>query len=182
MYIELSEFDIFGTPNLVGSATVLTNYSPIVDTTYGKTYGANNLITNLGNRSKYWDVSPFIDATGTGASYNSCFRVDTSYLTGPYVFGLDHGFEKIQNAVMLVQDVLNNICDNNTAFLEKYYAAGWDVHIGNNPDYSLNPKCPGSPFLRRDYLDYLDEIDWCADFANYPSPAFGFKQFCNMRG
>ena len=41
---SISEVDILGTTNLVGSATVLTDYSPIVDTTYGQTYGANNLI------------------------------------------------------------------------------------------------------------------------------------------
>ena len=43
-FYNICEVDIFGTTNLVGSATVLTVYIPIVDTVYGQTYGANNLI------------------------------------------------------------------------------------------------------------------------------------------
>ena len=38
-YYNIAEIDIFGTTNLVGSATVLTDYSPI-----SPAYGASNLI------------------------------------------------------------------------------------------------------------------------------------------
>ena len=41
--------------------------------------------------------------------------------------------------------------------LDYYYAASWDVYIGNSPVYWENPKCPGGPFLKDTYDDYFDE-------------------------
>ena len=95
----IAEVRLYGMQNLAGYATVISSYTPI-----SADYGANNLITHLDNRSHRWDLPPLTDATGTTASFNSCFRVDSTTITGPYVLGLDHGFEKIQNAVLLVLD------------------------------------------------------------------------------
>ena len=94
-YYNLNEVGLYGMPNLVGSATVITSYSPIVDSTYGQAYGPDNLTTHLDDRSHRWDMPPLIDAAGTIAPYNSCFRVDSNTITGSYVLGLDHGVEKI---------------------------------------------------------------------------------------
>ena len=135
-FYSIAEIDIYGTKNIAGSATVLTDYSPIVDSTFGQTYGANNLIENLNNRSHRWNMPPINHPLQDPASYNSCFRVDTSSFTVPYVFGLDHGFEKMQNAVLLVQDHLTNfITYNEVTELNDFYAALWDVHIGNSPEF-----------------------------------------------
>ena len=100
-FYNIAEVVIYGITNLVGSATVLTNYGPV-----SASNGANNLIQNLNNRYHSWLMPPLI-SPGNKASYNSCFRVDTRAFTRPYVFGLDHGFEKVQNSVLLVQDVLS---------------------------------------------------------------------------
>jgi hypothetical protein len=94
------EVGLYRMPNLVGSATVITDYSPIVDATYSQTYGPENLINNLDIRSTRWDLPPIITpwsafSAATTASFNSCFRVDPSTITGPYVLGLDHGYPKI---------------------------------------------------------------------------------------
>ena len=113
----------------------------------------------MNNRSQRWNAPPLIDAAITMASYNSCFRVNTSTIAGPYVFGLDHGFEKIQNAVLLVQDQLNGLTGQNSiSELDNYYAADWEVRIGNSPIYSGNPLCPGGPSLKTDYKDYYNEF------------------------
>ena len=120
---------MYGLPNLVGKATTITNYSPI-----SPDYGPDNLITHLDNRSSSWDLSPVItawtsaDTPAISASYNSCFRVDSSALTSPYVFGLDHAKEIIQNAVLLLQDLMNPgyyVGSEDPANLDKYYSSQW---------------------------------------------------------
>jgi hypothetical protein len=58
----------------------------------------------------------------------------------------------MQNAVVLVQSSLPNF----EYYLNYYYAAEWNVRIGNSPVYSENPLCPGGPFLKRSYDDYVD--------------------------
>jgi len=93
----MNEVGLYGMPNLVGSATVMTSYSPV-----SEAYSSNNLITNLDNRSHRNYFPPIIDAEGTPASFKSCFTVLTSTISGPYIFGLDHGYEKTQHAVILV--------------------------------------------------------------------------------
>jgi hypothetical protein len=87
-------------PNLVGSAVIITSYTPSVS----DVYGPENLTNNLGNRSQRWNYPPVIDAAGNTADFNSCYRVESSTITGPYILGLDHGVEIIQNAVLLVLD------------------------------------------------------------------------------
>ena len=42
--------------------------------------------------------------------------------------------------------------------------------------WSDNPKCPGGPYLKATYDDYLDE------YPNKLVPAFGFEAWCNMSG
>jgi hypothetical protein len=73
-YYAINEVDIFGITNLVGSATAFSNYGKFVD----ERFGIDHLTTNLSNRS-----------------LESCFIVSTSRIKGPFVFGLDHGFEKM---------------------------------------------------------------------------------------
>ena len=60
------------------------------------------------------------------------------------------------------------------------------MHIGNNADHSLNPKCGGGPFMRpSDPLSYVN--------VSYPGDAihpgytgtmwkFGHEAWCNMEG
>ena len=48
---------MYGMPNLVATATVLTDYSPI-----SAAYGHINLTTNLNVRSAKWDLPPLINA------------------------------------------------------------------------------------------------------------------------
>ena len=87
-------------PNLVAKATIIAAYVSIA-----AAYDATNLITNLSSRTARWGIQPLIDAAGTSATFNSCFRVAKSSIPGQeYVFGLDHGYEKIQNSVLLVVD------------------------------------------------------------------------------
>ena len=66
------------------STTVISSYSP-KDTSST----ADNLKFHLEHRSHKNDSPPIIDAKQT-ATYSSCFIVDTSTLTSPYVVGLDH--------------------------------------------------------------------------------------------
>ena len=89
-------------PNLISSSTiVLSSYSPI-----NPYSAAENLKMHLENRSHRYDLPPILDANGTIANYNSCFRVDTSNLYKPYVIGLDHKVSKMQHSIVLVQDQL----------------------------------------------------------------------------
>ena len=86
-YFNINEVRLYGMPNLVNSSTiVITSYSPI-----SLDGGPENLINNLDMQSHRWDLPPIIDAAETPADFNSCFRVDSSAIVGPYVLGLDHG-------------------------------------------------------------------------------------------
>ena len=93
---------MYGMANLAGYATVITSYTPIVDSQYGQTYGPENLITHLDNRSLKWDLPPLTAVATPATDFNSCYRVDSTTITDPYVLGLDHGFEINQNAALLV--------------------------------------------------------------------------------
>ena len=102
-YYNISQLRLYGMPNLVAKATIISNYVSI-----SAAYDATNLITNLSSRTARWGLQPLTNAEGDSATFNSCFRVAKSSITGPkYVFGLDHGFEKMQNSVLLVIDHIN---------------------------------------------------------------------------
>ena len=60
----------------------------------------------------------------------------------------------------------------------------WRVYVGNDPIWSNNPECPGGPFLRSDFKDYIDESD-TVDLTIYPDklvPGYGFETWCNLPG
>ena len=120
--------------------------------------------------------------SGKKADYNSCFKVDTSAFTGDYVFGLDHGYERMQNAVILVQDQLwGAVGEMETKDFNDLYASNWEVSIGKSLKHDENPLCPGDPFLSPNYGDYIDE-NALENFYPTPNAAHGFKKFCNMSG
>ena len=64
-YYAINEVRLYGMPNRVGSATIISSSTPIVEA--GETYGPQNLVTNLNNRSHRWDAPHFIDASGNVA-------------------------------------------------------------------------------------------------------------------
>ena len=133
------------------STIVVSSYSPT-----SAVYSSTNLVTNLSNRSLRWDLPPLNDAN-TVASHNSCFKVDRSTFTGPYVIGLNHGRAIIQNLVLLVQDQLDGwISQGTSSYFSQHYASQWEVYIGDSPVYSKNPKCPSGPHLSSNYDDYID--------------------------
>ena len=91
---------LYGMPNLVGSASAITNYNP-----NNPAYDSENLMTHLDLRTNNIEWLPATNASAinkTYASYNSCFSVDINTFTGPYVFGLNHYYDKIQNSLLLV--------------------------------------------------------------------------------
>ena len=60
--------------------------------------------------------------------------------------------------MLLVQDHLTGLIGNNSLTeLDNFYAAEWDIYIGNSLVFYENPKCPGGPFLKATYDDYNDE-------------------------
>jgi hypothetical protein len=78
-------------PNLVKTATIITTYTPVLNT-----LGPDNLKMNLENRSHSYLAPPLKAFNTPDTSVNSCFVVQTAYpFTGSYVLGVDHGTEKI---------------------------------------------------------------------------------------
>ena len=65
-YYAINEVRLYGMPNRVGSVTVISSYTPIV--VADKTYGPQNLVTNLNNRSHRWNYPPLTDASGNVAT------------------------------------------------------------------------------------------------------------------
>jgi hypothetical protein len=64
------------------------------------------------------------------------------------------------------------------------YVHTWRVYVGNDPIWSKNPECPGGPFLRSDFKDYIDESD-TVDTTIHPDklvPGYGFETWCNLPG
>ena len=107
---NISQLRLYGMPNLIATATIITTYVSI-----SAAYGATNLITNLSSRTARWSLKPLINAAGASATFDSCFRVAKSSITGPeYVFGLDHRFEKMQNSVLLVIDHISGLIGSET--------------------------------------------------------------------
>ena len=65
-YYAINEVRLYGMHNRVGSATVISSYTPIEVS--NKTYGPKNLVTNLNNRSHIWNAPPLTDASGNVAT------------------------------------------------------------------------------------------------------------------
>ena len=61
------------------------------------------------------------------------------------------------------------------------YAHTWRVYVGNNPIWSNNPECPGGPFLKSDFKDYMDNSSTVLD-ADKMVPGYGFEAWCNLPG
>ena len=107
---NISQLRLYGMPNLIATATIIKTYSPI-----SAVYDATNLKKNLSSRSARWDLKPLINAVGDSATFDSCFKVAKSNIPGQeYVFGLDHGYEKMQNSVLLVIDHISGMIGSET--------------------------------------------------------------------
>ena len=66
------------------------------------------------------------------------------------------------HAILHAQDMLNGFTDlKTTADLPKFLQ-NYELHIGNDPNYLLNPKCAGGSFLRTD-----DPASYVFDFYAY---------------
>ena len=86
-YYNIAEVGLYGLPNLVKTATIITTYTPV-----SNTLGPNNLKMNLENRSHSYLAPPLKAFNTPDTSINSCFVVQTaSPFTGSYVLGVDHG-------------------------------------------------------------------------------------------
>ena len=53
--------------------------------------------------------------------------------------------------------------------------------MGNDPIWSNNPECPGGPFLRSDFKDFIDESDTVLA-SDKLVPGYGFETWCNLPG
>ena len=89
--------------------------------------------------------------------------------------------EMYVNSVLLVQNSPDSILgEEPVESLLEYYAAQWDIHIGNNPDWRKNPKCNSEPHLDSSFRDH-----WSLITLKSPEkyvPAYGFDDWCNMSG
>ena len=70
--------------------------------------------------------------------------------------------------------------DSNDA-IQRSYAHTWRVYVGNNSIWSENPECPGGPFLKSDFKDYMDNSSTVLD-ADKMVPGYGFEAWCNLPG
>ena len=95
------------------------------------------------------------------------------------MLGYDHGEEKFQHAVLLIQDLLDYYLKSPVELTERpeYYAQDWTVYVGNDPIWSNNTPCSGGPHLTG-FADYFDEFS----VADTNVPSFGFEQWCNLPG
>ena len=95
-YYHLSEIGLYGLPNLVEFATVITTYSP-----KSAAYGATNLNSNLGLRTQTYNLPPYSAENIPSSGTSSCFVVNLATISpplsanNPYVLGLDHIHEKM---------------------------------------------------------------------------------------
>ena len=93
------------------------------------------------------------------------------------MLGYDHGEEKFQHAVLLIQDLLDYCLNSPVELTERpeYYARDWTVYVGNDPIWSNNTPCSGGPHLPG-FADYYDE------YQSTTVPSFGFEEWCNLPG
>ena len=55
------------------------------------------------------------------------------------------------------------------------------MYVGNDPIWSNNPECPGGPFLKSNFKDYIDESNTVLA-ADKMVPGYGFEAWCNLPG
>ena len=132
-YFHLQEVRLYGMQNLAESATIISSYTPI-----SADYGPNNLLTHLDNRSNRWDLPPLTAVATPATDFNSCYRADSTTISGPYVLGLDHGSEIDQNAVLLVYDLLTGDIGRESTLLRFFHG----VSLGpGGQRFELSRRC-----------------------------------------
>ncbi len=62
-----------------------------------------------------------------------------------WVFGIDLGASKFQHAIVYLDNLYYIDAD-----VPHLYLKDFNVYVGENSDYKLNPKCAGGPFLGAD--------------------------------
>lgn len=109
-----------------------------------------------------------------------------------FIFGLNFGEPVFQHAIYLQQDLNGGRAweswEGEDYFDPTILLQNFEIHIGNNEDYTQNPKCAGGPFMRIDDVEsyFYDQQAANLGYGNGPGTGFvwkyGLEQFCNMEG
>ena len=113
-----------------------------------------NLIRNLDSRVQHTLVKPLKNKAQEYADHNSCFwtekakiLIDDRY---KFILSLDLGQSFFQHAVLLVESVDYVRTPNREKIGDwNLYLMRITIYIGDDPDWTQNPTCPGSPFLTK---------------------------------
>ena len=103
-------------------------------------YEYTNLLTNFGARSPRADLNPFI-GFGVKSDYYSCWEADVSTNPAGKPFEVTFGFETpfFVTSVILVQNTdTDYLGEQNKTLLDTWYAALWDIYIGDDPNWQNN--------------------------------------------
>ena len=138
-YVNLSAMRAFLSQNLLEKSppTVITSWIPVAG------LGPENLTTNLRSRTSEAAQLPIIDENGTTTTaYKSCFKALIADQNGPLdpnVLSLYFQDEVFVNSVFLALDTLGGFLGSvSTADLIKYLPTQFEIHIGNDADWTKN--------------------------------------------
>ena len=113
-------------------------------------YAANNLITNLSQRTSGNNLKPLINKNGDEATFESCYRTtdeELAPLSHKFVMTIDLAKSFFIHCFLVVQDLYGGKIPSDHLVSAKEWLHDYDVHIGDSADYTENPKCTGSPFM-----------------------------------
>ena len=155
---------VFSETNLLQliTARVTAQTSPCISS-----FGADNLITNLGNRGCSAEWNPLISKENLDyeADYNSCLKSDESLLEAHghlFVLGLELELNSFVSRLLYVEGHLGFANEANLAGDDdetKYHLQNVRWYVGDSPNYWENDQCPDGPYMNRDGADtyYYDQ-------------------------
>ena len=135
-HINLSEMRLYQTPNMLAlpGVSITPDTSPAIPDADGR-YDATNLILPgaFESRGLFADYQPRVSEIGERATYWSCYGTYRK-VGDDFILGFDFGQSLFQHALLAVEDLFS------------VELVGFDVYVGDNPEWSQNEICAGGPF------------------------------------
>ena len=117
-------------------------------------------------RAHSYSLHPAQNGSGDDATYFSCYRVSSTYITDEFVVGYDHGEEKFQHAILFIQNT-NNLDDPNTEIntesstdWDKYVITDVEFWVGSSPNWHENARCNEMTYLDPSGDAYYTDAHW----------------------
>ena len=86
--------------------------------------------------------------------------------------------------MVLIQDLYNGLAPHEHTNQNEYFQ-NYEIHIGDNKDYSKNTKCAGGPFMKTDDNSNFQTVSYTHNGQTYSNQKvwkYGREHWCNLQG